>query len=155
MLPEAARIVKLVNPQTGGAAIAWGHVHKRVRPSLVALGSQAERLPLFGVVVNDHRCLLLVDDPAQPGHGGPDRGRRQKTPVVRTEKGRNATTGQAYPWLVRSTATVNHFYFYAVDADFGPFFLKFASYFPYNAKLCLNGHEFVKRQLTQRGIPYE
>src|SRR5262245_59613208 len=78
---------------------------------------------------------------------------QEKTPVVRTEKRRNATTGQAYPWLVRSTAMVNHFYFYAVDADFGPFFLKFGSYFPYNAKLCLNGHEYVKRQLTQRGIP--
>ena len=50
---------------------------------------------------------------------------------------------------------VNHFYFYAVDRDFGPFFLKFGTYFPYNAKLCLNGHEYVKRQLTQRGIVYE
>jgi len=47
---------------------------------------------------------------------------------------------------------VNHFYFYAVDEDFGPFFLKFGTYFPYNAKLCLNGHEYVKRQLAQRGI---
>jgi hypothetical protein len=80
---------------------------------------------------------------------------QEKTPVFRTEKRRNATTGQAYPWLVRSTAMVNHFYFYGVDADFGPFFLKFGTYFPYTAKLCLNGHEYVKRQLTQRGIAYE
>lgn len=80
---------------------------------------------------------------------------QEKTPVVRTEKRRNPVTGQAYPWLVRSTAMVNHFYFYAVDGDFGPFFLKFGTYFPYNGKLCLNGHEYVKRQLTQRGIPYE
>jgi hypothetical protein len=80
---------------------------------------------------------------------------QEKTPVVRTEKRRNPTTGQAYPWLVRSTAMVNHFYFYAVDQDFGPFFLKFATYFPYNAKLCLNGHEYLKRQLAQRGIPFE
>ncbi|MGD9525602.1 MAG: hypothetical protein AB7V44_02315 [Pseudonocardia sp.] len=47
---------------------------------------------------------------------------------------------------------VNQFYIYAVDADFGPFFLKFCSYFPYNAKLCLNGHEWAKRQVTQAGI---
>jgi hypothetical protein len=80
---------------------------------------------------------------------------QEKTPVLRTEKRRNPTTGQAYPWLVRSTAMVNHFYFYAVDRDFGPFFLKFGTYFPYNAKLCLNGHEYVKRQLAQRGIAYE
>ena len=64
---------------------------------------------------------------------------QEKTAVFRTEKRRNPTTGQAYPWLVRSTAMVNHFYFYAVDRDFGPFFLKFGTYFPYNAKLCLNG----------------
>lgn len=80
---------------------------------------------------------------------------QEKTAVFRTEKRRNPTTGQAYPWLVRATAMVNHFYVYAVDADFGPFFLKFGTYFPYNAKLCLNGHEYVKRQLAQRGIPYE
>ena len=36
---------------------------------------------------------------------------------------------------------VNHYYFYCVDENFGPFFLKFCSYFPYNAKLCVNGHE--------------
>jgi hypothetical protein len=80
---------------------------------------------------------------------------QEKAAVFRTEKRRNPTTGQAYPWLVRSTAMVNHLYFYAVDRDFGPFFLKFATYFPYTAKLCLNGHEYVKRQLTQRGIRYE
>jgi hypothetical protein len=39
-----------------------------------------------------------------------------------------------------------------VDRDFGPFFLKFCSYFPYNAKLCLNGHEWAKRQAAQAGI---
>jgi hypothetical protein len=55
---------------------------------------------------------------------------------------------------VRSTAMVNHYYFYCVDADFGPFFLKFCSYFPYNAKLCLNGHEYLKRQLAQEEIAF-
>ena len=80
---------------------------------------------------------------------------QEKARVIRTEKRRNPTTGQVYPWLVRSTAMVNHFYFYAVDRDFGPFFVKFATYFPYTAKVCLNGHEYVKRQLAQRGIAYE
>ncbi len=78
---------------------------------------------------------------------------QEKATVFRTEKRRNPRTGQPYPWLVRSTAMVNHYYFYAVDHDFGPFFLKFCSYFPYNARLCLNGHEYVKRQLTHRRLP--
>ena len=80
---------------------------------------------------------------------------QEKTPVFRTERRRNERTGATYPWLVRSTAMVNHFYVYCVDRDFGPFFLKFSTYFPYNGKLCLNGHEYAKRQLTQRGIRFE
>ena len=80
---------------------------------------------------------------------------QEKTPVFRTEKRRNPKTGQAYPWIVKSTAMVNHYYIYAVDRDFGPFFLKFCNYFPFNAKLCLNGHEYAKRQLAQKGIAFE
>lgn len=80
---------------------------------------------------------------------------QEKAPVFRTERRRNAKTGVSYPWLVRSTAMVNQFYVYAVDRDFGPFFLKFCSYFPYNAKLCINGHEWLKRQLDMREIGYE
>ena len=55
----------------------------------------------------------------------------------------------------RTTAMVNHYYFYCVDEDFGPFFLKFCTYFPYNAKLCINGHEYLKRQLAKRGVAFE
>jgi hypothetical protein len=80
---------------------------------------------------------------------------QEKTAVFRTERRRNPETGASYPWLVRSTAMVNQYYFYAIDEDFGPFFLKFCSYFPYNVKLCINGHEYLKRQLDQRGIHYE
>jgi hypothetical protein len=80
---------------------------------------------------------------------------QEKTPVFRTEKRKNPQTGQAYPWIVRSTAMVNHYYFYCFDEDFGPFFLKFCSYFPYNAKLCLNGHEYLKCQLSKAGIAFE
>jgi hypothetical protein len=80
---------------------------------------------------------------------------QEKTPVFRTEKRTNPRTGQKYPWIVKSTAMVNHFYFYGLDEDFGPFFLKFCTYFPYNAKLCINGHEYVKRQLAKEGIAFE
>jgi hypothetical protein len=80
---------------------------------------------------------------------------QEKAKVVRTERRRSPRTGEPYAWLVPATAMVNHYYFYAVDRDFGPFFLKFCSYFPYNAKLCLNGHEYVKRQLAQQGLAFE
>ena len=80
---------------------------------------------------------------------------QEKARVLRTERRHDPRTGAAYPWLVESTAFVNHYYVYAVDDDFGPFFLKFCSYFPYNAKLYINGHEYLKRQLTKRGIAFE
>jgi hypothetical protein len=80
---------------------------------------------------------------------------QEKCTVYRTEKRRNPHRERTYAWIVKSTALVNHYYFYCADRDLGPFFLKFCSYFPYNAKLCLNGHEYVKRQLAQHGIAYE
>ena len=80
---------------------------------------------------------------------------QEKCRVYRTEKRRNPKTKRTYPWIVKSTALVNHYYFYCVDEEFGPFFLKFCSYFPYNAKLCFNGHEYLKRQLQQRRVAYQ
>jgi hypothetical protein len=76
---------------------------------------------------------------------------QEKTSLFRTEKRRDAA-GKSYPWIVKTTGMVNQFYFYCVDGDFGPFFLKFCSYFPYNAKLCINGNEYAKRQATKAAI---
>jgi hypothetical protein len=80
---------------------------------------------------------------------------QEKTTTFRTEKRRNPQTGASYPWIVRTSAMVNHYYMYCVDRDFGPFFLKFSSYFPYNAKLCINGNEWAKRQAAKAGISFE
>ena len=117
-----------------------------------------EQIPLITFAKGQRK-----DDVAKEHHARSDGNERilfvgkaqEKTPVFRTEKRRNPDTGQTYPWIVRSTAMVNHFYFYGLDDDFGPFFLKFCTYFPYNAKLCINGHEYVKRQLAKEGIAFE
>jgi hypothetical protein len=79
---------------------------------------------------------------------------QEKTTLFRTEKRRDSN-GDPYPWIVKTTGLVNQFYFYCLDADFGPFFLKFCSYFPYNAKLCINGNEWAKRQTARAGIGFE
>lgn len=80
---------------------------------------------------------------------------QEKTTTFRTTKGHGPRTQNCYPKLYRTTALVNQYYFYGIDADFGPFFLKFSSYFPYTAKFCLNGHEYLKCQLAQAGIAHE
>jgi hypothetical protein len=79
---------------------------------------------------------------------------QEKAGVWRTQRRYNPVTGGSYAWLVRSSAFINFFYFYCVDADFGPFFLKFSTYFPYTAKLCINGNEWAKRQAAKAGIGF-
>src|SRR3989442_4131328 len=48
---------------------------------------------------------------------------QEKASVFRTEKRRDARG--TYPWIIRSTTPVNHYYVYVVDRDFGPLFIKF------------------------------
>jgi hypothetical protein len=79
---------------------------------------------------------------------------QEKAPVPRTET-RHDAEGRKYPWIVRGTAMVNHYYFYILDRDFGPLFIKFCSYFPYGVKVCLNGNEWLKQQLVRCGIAFE
>jgi hypothetical protein len=79
---------------------------------------------------------------------------QEKNTVFRTGK-RRTPEGRAYPWIVRATAVVNQFYVHCVDADFGAFFLKFSSYFPYGAKLLINGHHFAQAQAARAGIGFE
>jgi len=79
---------------------------------------------------------------------------QEKVSTFRTEKRRNPETGARYPWIVRASALVNQYYMYGLDLDFGPFFLKFSSYFPYGAKLCFNGHHWAQRQAQLAGIAF-
>lgn len=50
---------------------------------------------------------------------------------------------------------VNHYYFYVLDHEWGPGFIKFGSYAPFPVKVCLNGHEWAKQQLRRLGIAFE
>ncbi len=54
----------------------------------------------------------------------------------------------------RKSVCVNHYYIYLIDPEWGPAFIKVCGYAPYALKLCLNGHEWAKRQLRRRGIPF-
>jgi hypothetical protein len=55
---------------------------------------------------------------------------QEKAPVFRTEKRHSPRTGRPYPWIVKSTAMVNHYYIYAVDDDLGRSFSSFVLTFP-------------------------
>ena len=46
------------------------------------------------------------------------------------------------------------YYFYLWDEDFGAAFIKVCAYFPYPAKIWVNGHEWAKRQALKAGIGF-
>ncbi|MGH3604352.1 MAG: hypothetical protein ACRDQI_10055, partial [Pseudonocardiaceae bacterium] len=49
---------------------------------------------------------------------------------------------------------VTAYYFYLVDEEFGPAFIKVCAYFPYPIKIWLNGHEYAKRGAGEAGIAF-
>jgi hypothetical protein len=55
----------------------------------------------------------------------------------------------------RRDVFVTHYYVYILDEDFGLFFIKICTYFPFDVKVCFNGHEWAKQQLRKEGIGFE
>ena len=55
----------------------------------------------------------------------------------------------------RTSAYINHVYFYLWDAEFGGAFLKLCTYAPWSLRVWLNGHSWAKRQLEGRHIGYQ
>src|SRR5258705_10193987 len=78
---------------------------------------------------------------------------QEKSHLFRTDP-RSPADGRPYPFIVQTPGVVKPWYFYCVDEDFGPFFIKFCSYFPYTAKLCINGHHWAQRQATRAGLNF-
>ncbi len=56
--------------------------------------------------------------------------------------------------FTKSSRRVGTFYFYVLDPDFGLGFIKICTYFPYPAKVWVNGHEWAKCQAAHAGIAF-
>ncbi|MGH3314008.1 MAG: hypothetical protein ACRDP3_26065 [Streptomyces sp.] len=54
----------------------------------------------------------------------------------------------------KADRAVTVYYFYLLDREFGPGFIKLCTYFPYPGKVWLNGHEWVKRQASRAGLAF-
>jgi hypothetical protein len=50
---------------------------------------------------------------------------------------------------------VQQYYFYIQDRDFGRMFVRVCPYFPFSARICLNGHEWLACRLREEGIAFE
>jgi hypothetical protein len=67
---------------------------------------------------------------------------------------RQTSTGSPQWCFTKADRRVSVYYFYLWDSDFGPAFIKVCTYFPYPAKIWLNGHEWAKRQAIKAGIGF-
>jgi len=78
----------------------------------------------------------------------------QEYASVFTGTEREGSTGA--PWFAfhKADRRVTCYYFYIWDDDFGPGFIKICAYFPYPAKIWINGHEWAKRQATHAEIGF-
>ena len=64
------------------------------------------------------------------------------------------STGTPRWSFTKADRRVTCYYFYLWDLDFGPAFIKVCAYFPYPAKIWINGHEWAKRQAAKAGIGF-
>jgi hypothetical protein len=67
---------------------------------------------------------------------------------------RDTQTAAPQYTFAKADRRVTCYYFYLWDEDFGPAFVKVCAYFPYPAKIWVNGHEWAKRQATRAGITF-
>jgi len=100
-----------------------------VRPYL----EQAQREGRFGVV-----AIVAV----------------QEFQWVFSAKDRSKEKGVAWFDFVKENRRVGVYYFYLNDPEFGPGFVKIVTYFPYPAKVWVNGHEWAKCQAQEEGLAF-
>ena len=57
--------------------------------------------------------------------------------------------------LLPRDATCLHFYFYFLDRNFGLMHIRLQSWLPLSIQVCVNGREWLARQMQREGIAYE
>jgi len=82
---------------------------------------------------------------------------QEKVTAFRSFREKRPRPGRSRPFFrfYRGAVFVKQFYVYILDRDFGPCFIKFSTYAPFNLRVWLNGHEWAKRQLERAHIPFE
>ncbi len=73
--------------------------------------------------------------------------------VFSATKKTGSTVGVWFDWN-KTERRVGIYYFYIHDPEFGLGFIKICTYFPYPAKVWLNGHEWAKRQALHEDVAF-
>ena len=132
-------------------------ISQRFRRS-VASFAEASDIPWVKFGKDDRKADVMGPYLKQAAAGGRSRvaaiGVAQEFQRVWTAYRRDTKTAAPQFTFAKADRRVTCYYFYLWDADFGPAFIKVCSYFPYPAKIWVNGHEWAKRQAARAGIAF-
>jgi len=132
-------------------------IGQRFRRS-VASFAEANGIPWVKFAKDDRKAEVMAPYLKQAAAGGRSRvaaiGVAQEFQRVWTAYQRDTKTAAPQFTFAKADRRVTCYYFYLWDADFGPAFIKVCAYFPYPAKIWVNGHEWAKRQAARAGIGF-
>jgi hypothetical protein len=132
-------------------------IGQRFRRS-VASFAQANGIPWVRFGKEDRKADVMrpyLDRQAATGRSGVAAvGVAQEFQRVWTAYRRDTQTTAPQFTFAKADRRVTCYYFYLWDEDFGPAFVKVCAYFPYPAKIWVNGHEWAKRQAARAGIAF-
>jgi hypothetical protein len=124
----------------------------------VALFAGANDIPWVRFAKGDRKSDVMrpyLDRQAATGRSGVAAiGVAQEYQRVWAAYRRETQTAAPQFTFAKADRRVTCYYFYLWDEGFGPAFIKVCSYFPYPAKVWLNGHEWAKRQAARAGLGY-
>jgi hypothetical protein len=125
----------------------------------VARFADANRIPMMRFSREDRKIEVMgrhLEAQARTGRSGVAAiGTAQEIQNVFAASLHERASGGAPSYSFRkANRPILVYYFYLWDAEFGPAFIKIASYFPYPAKVWVNGHEWAKRQCAKAGIEF-
>jgi len=124
----------------------------------VASFAAANDIPWVKFARDDRKADVMAPYLRQAAAGGRSRvaaiGVSQEFQRVWTAYQRDTKTAAPQFTFAKADRRVTCYYFYLWDADFGPAFIKVCAYFPYPAKIWVNGHEWAKRQALKAGIAF-
>jgi hypothetical protein len=124
----------------------------------VASFADASDIPWVKFSKDDRKADVMrpyVNRQAATGRSGVAAiGVAQEFQRVWTAYQRDTKTAAPQFTFTKADRRVTCYYFYLWDESFGPAFIKVCAYFPYPAKVWVNGHEWAKRQAAKAGIGF-
>lgn len=132
----------------------FNRIGTRFRQAMVAF-AETNNIPLVRFHKDDRKADVMrpfLEKATTPGVVAI--GVAQEYQSVFTGYERTGKTGPSRFGFQKEDRRVSVYYAYIFDDDFGPGFIKICTYFPYPAKVWVNGHEWAKRQATKQGLAF-